>query len=260
MGKVRHMKASGQRRNSGQILMIAAFIMASLLVSAQIYIVDTGKTTSDTHSGALADFIQGLEVGSRHVVVGSLANITNGGAASVLAGNLQRWASVLGRQYSFGKNTLNYTLHESFPYSSGIWMDWGTNGIGISSAYSSFAYRLSDRETEVEQSYIENVTTMVTIASHYQALSGNTKQVNVTVNIMNEDKPALASHITICYAGANDWQIPNASNNFEITDYGNGTYVASFVADITSPTVEVSGQVTDLRQILAQAEAISAPI
>ncbi len=260
MGKVSHVKTSGQRRNSGQILIIAAFIMASLLVSAQIYIVDTGKTTSDTDSGSLADFIQGLEVGSRHVIVGSLANITNGGAASVLAGNLQRWSSVLGRQYSFGKNTLNYTLRESFPYSSGIWMDWGTNGIGISSAYSSFAYRLSDRETEVEQSYIKNITTMVAITSHYQALSGETKQVNVTVNLLNEGKPALASHIIIYYAGANDWQIPDASNNYEIRDYGNGTYTASFIADITSPTVEVSAHVTDLRQILVQANTTSVSI
>lgn len=232
--------------------------MASLLVSAQIYIVDTGKPTSDTDSGSLRDFILSIESGSRHVVVGSLANITNGGAASILAINLQRWSSVLSRQYFFGRNTLNYTLRELLPYSSGIWVDWGTNGTGISSVCSSFAYRLSDRETEVEQSYTENITTMLTIESHYHTLSGDTKQVNITVNLLNEGKPALASNITIYYAGANDWQIPNASNSYEITDYGNGTYTASFVADIANPTFEVSAHVTDLRQILVQADAISA--
>jgi hypothetical protein len=260
MGKVRRVRRLSQRRNSGQILIIAAFIMASLLVSAQIYIVDTGKTTIETDSGSLKDFILGLEVGSRHVVVGSLANITNGGAASVLAANLQRWSSMLSKQYPFGKNILNYTLRESFPYSSGIWMDWGTNGIGISSAYSSFAYKLSDRETEVDQSYIENITTTVTIESHYHTLSGDTKQVSVTVNLLNEGNSALASQIIIYYTGANSWQTPDASNHYEITDHGNGTYTASFIADVPTPTIEVSGHVTDLRQILVQANTTSVSI
>lgn len=249
-----------QRRNSGQILLIAAFIMASLLVSAQIYIVDTGKITFGTDSDSLKDFILGLELGSRHVVVGSLANITNGGATSVLAVNLQRWSSVLSRQYLFGKNVLNYTLRESSPYASGIWIDWGTNGIGISSAYSSFTYKLSDRETEVDQTYFENITTTVTVESHYLILSGDAKQVNVTVNLLNEDKPALTNQIIIYYRGANSWQIPNADNNYEITDYGNGTYTASFVADIPGPAVEVSGRVIDQRQIVVQANATSAQI
>jgi len=234
--------------------------MASLLVSAQIYIVDTGKITSESSSGALMDFILGLELGSRHVVVGSLANITNGGPTNVLAINLQRWSSVLSRQYFFGKNTLSYALRETSPYTSGIRIDWGTNGIGISSAYSNFTCELSDRETEVDRAYFENITTTVTVESHYLILSGDAKQVNVTVNLLNEDKPALANQIIIYFRGANSWQIPNADNNYEITDYGNGTYTASFIANIPSPTIEVSGRVIDQRQILVQANVTSAQI
>jgi len=248
-----------QRRNSGQILLIAAFIMASLLVSAQIYIVDIGKIAFDTDSDSLRDFILSIELGSRHVIAGSLANITNGGGTSVLAINLQRWSSVLSRQYFFGKNVLNYTIKETSPYASGIWIDWGTNGIGISSAYSSFTYKLSDRETEVDQAYFENITTTLAVESSYHTQGGNTK-VNVTVNLLNEDKPALANQILIYYRAAGNWQIAEAASNYEIADYGNGTYTASFDANILSPTIEVSGHVIDQRQILVQANVTSVQI
>lgn len=233
--------------------------MASLLVSAQIYIVDVGKITGETDSD-LSDFIIGLKLGSRHVVVGSLANITNGGAAGVLAVNLQTWSSVLSRQYLFGKNVLNHTLYEASPYSSGIWMDWGTNGVGISSAYANFTYKLSDRETQTDQSYFMNITTMVTVESLFQTLSGDTKQVNVTINLLNEAEPALAKQVTIYYRVLGSWQIPNAVNNYQTTDYGNGTYRSSFVADIPATTVEVSSRIVDQRQILTQANITSTQV
>ena len=234
--------------------------MASLLVSAQIYIVDTGKIMTETDSESLTDFIQGLKLGSRHVIVGSLANSTNGGAVGVLAANLQKWSYVLSRQYLFGKNVLSYTLYETSPYSSGIWMDWGTNGVGISSAYANFTYRLSDRETQIDQSYFINITAMVTVESHYRTLSGDIRQVNVTVNLRNEDEPALAKQITVYYRVSGGWQIPDAVNNYEMTDYGNGTYTASFIVDAPGPTIEVSSHLIDERQILVQANVTSTQV
>lgn len=248
------------RRNSGQILLIAAFIIASLLLSAQLYILEVGKISGEVEPDSLSDFILAMKLGSRHVVIGSLANISNGGQSSNLAGNLQKWSSLISRQYQFGKSVLNYTLRETAPYSSGILIDWSTNGTGVSSAYANFTDRLSDREADVNYSYFINITTTILIESSYQTVSGDVKQVNVTIHLLNEATPALAKQIILYYKLLDSWQIPNSANNYTILDYGNGTYVASFVASIPSQNVEVSVHVVDQREIYVRANATSIQI
>jgi len=231
--------------------------MASLLLSAQLYILEVGNVMNETESNSPNDFILAVKLGSRHVIVGSLANISNGGQNSNLASNLQKWSSLISKQYHFGKNILNYTLKETSPYSSGIWTNWGTNGYGVSSAYANFTYKLSDREFDVNWSYFINITTTLQIESTYQTVSGDVKQVDVIINGLNEAEPALAKQITIYYKLLGNWLIPNATNNYEIFDYGNGTYTASFMASIPSQNVEVSAHVIDQRQIYVQANATS---
>jgi hypothetical protein len=234
--------------------------MASLLLSAQLYILEVGEITSETESDSLTNLVLAMKLGSMHVVTGSLANVSNGGQSSTLASNLQRWSSLISQQYQFGRNVLNYTALETAPYSSGIWIDWTTNGTGISSAYVDFTYKLSDQQVEIIQSYYMNITTTVSIESTYRIVSGDTKQVNVTVNLLNEAQPALAELVTIYYRSSNGWLIPNATNNYEIVDYGNGTYIASFNADIPLQSVEVSAHVLDQREIYVQANATSIQI
>lgn len=234
--------------------------MASLLLSTQLYILDVGKITTETESDSLTDFVLALKLGSRHVVVGSLANISNGGQTSILESNLLRWSSIISAQYLYGRSTLNYALREIAPYASGIRIDWTTDGIGVSSAYVDFTYRLSDREANVNQTYVMNITTMVLIESTYRIVSGDTKQVNVTINLLNEAQPALAEQVIIYYKVPNSWLIPDATNNYEVIDYGNGTYRASFNADIPSQSVEVSAHVADKREIYVQANATSTQI
>jgi len=253
-------KVRRNRNNSGQVLLIAAFIMASLLLSAQLYIFEVGKISNETESDSLNDFLLALKLGSRHVVIGSLANISNGGQNSNLVWNLQRWSSLVSRQYQFGKNVLNCTLRETTPYASGIWISWGQNGTGVSSAYASFSYKLSDREVDIDQSYFMNITTVVFIESYYQMVSGDIKQVNVTISILNEENHALAKQITIYYKLLDSWQVPNATNNYTISDCGDGTYQASFVADIPSQDVEISAHVVDQRGIYVHANATSSQI
>ena len=249
-----------QKKNSGQILLIAAFIIASLLLSAQLYILEVGKITTEEESYSLSDFVLAMKLGSRHVVIGSLANMSNGWQTSTLAFNLEKWSSLISEQYPLGRNALNHTLRETTPYSSGIWMNWGADGAGVSSAYVDFTYKLSDREVNINQSYVMNITTTVSVESTYRTISGDTKQVNVTVNLLNEAQPALAKQVTIYYKVSNSWLIPNATNNYEVTDYGNGTYIASFNAYIPSQSVEVSAHVVDRREIYVQANATSTQI
>jgi len=248
------------KRSSGQVLLIAAFIMAFLLLSAELYIFKVGEVISEVESNSLDDFVLMVRLGSRHVVIGSLANITNGGASAVLAENLRQWSAFVGKQHQLGKNVLNYTLREAAPYSSGVWIEWGTNGYGVSSAYVNFTYKLFGREVGLNQSYLINVTTTLLIDSTYQAIHGNEKEVNITINLSNEAEPALAKQIVIYYKSLGDWLVVNQTNNYVLYDYGNGTYLATFTASIPSQTVEVSTHVHDERDVYVQANTTSTKI
>lgn len=249
-----------KRANSGQILLIAAFIMASLLVSAQLYILEVGKTSSETESDTLSNFMLSIQSGSRNVVIGSLANVSNGGLSNGLELNLREWEAFIANQYSHGKSILYYTLRDTAPYSSGTWLDWSLNGYGVSSAYVNFTHMLSGLEADVTQSYLMNITTTLLIASTNRRLSENTRQVNVTINMLNEAEPALAKQIVVYYRVSNSWLIPDAANNYTLLDYGNGTYLASFVATFPTESVEVSAHIVDSRDIYVQANATSMEI
>lgn len=147
---------------------------------------------------------------------------------------------------------MNYPVEETAPYSSGIWLFWGTDGFGVSSAFTHFTFNLSDREIDADFSYFVNVTTTLTVEGTYRAMLADEKQVNVTVNLLNEDKPALAEQITLYYRVLDSWLVPNASNSYVVVDYGNGTYRASFRANISSLNVEISVRVRDQREVFVQ--------
>ncbi len=249
-----------KRANSGQILLIAAFIIASLLVSAQLYILEVGKTSGETESDSLSNFTLSIQSDSRNVVIGSLANVSNGGLSNALELNLGEWSYFIGNQYLYGKNVLDYTLRDTEPYSSGIWLDWSQNGYGVSSAYVNFTHTLSGLEADVDQSYPMNITTTMLIASTNRRLSENTRQVNVTINVQNEAETALAKQITLYYRVSDSWVIPDAANNYVLLDYGNGTYEASFVATFPTESVEVSAHIVDCRDIYVQANSTSTEI
>jgi len=249
------------RRNgsSGQILLIAAFIMASLLLSAQLYILEVGKISGDMNSDALNDFMLDVKLGSRHVIIGSLANISNGGAGSILEQNLQEWVEFIDSQYLQGKNTMNFALEEAAPYSSGIWLSWGVNGSGVSSAYAEFMHSLDGREANVDLAYSVNVTTALLISSVNQGLNETARQVDVTINILNEAYPALAEQITVYYRVSGTWLIVDSASGYRLQSYGNGTYVASFTATATLID-EVSVHAIDCRGIYVQANVTSTEI
>jgi len=234
---------------------VGVLIIALLLLSTEIYVYDLGKAVDEEKQNSFSDFILAVRLGSKHVVVGSLANVSQGGTSQTLGINLKRLSSFVGGLYQSGKCILNFTLREITPYSSGIWISWGTNGLGVSGAYANFTLQLLDRGTDVNLKYAINVTTTLSIQGTYKEMQGNSKQVNVTCNLLNEGKPALAENLTLYYKNLDDWLTPGPQNNYTIIDYGNGTYFMSFVADISSTTVEVSVHASDQREISVQANA-----
>jgi hypothetical protein len=244
-----------RKQRSGQVILIAVLAMALILLSAQVYVFDVQMSTFSLDSNSLSDYLAAIKLGSRNVVAGSLANISNNGAGSILAVNLDRWATLIGMQSQFGKSTLTYIEKDSSPYSSGIWLSLGTQGYGVSSSVVHFVFNLSDREVDADLSYAVNVTTTLSIEGVWRTILGDEKQVNITISVMNEDKPALAQQITLYYRLSTSWLAPNASNNYTVMDYGNGTYLASFSAGIPSSSVEVFLSVIDQRQVLVKANA-----
>lgn len=244
-----------KRSRSGQVLLVGILVIALLLLSTEIYVYDLGKALDEGKQNPLIDFIFAVKAGSEHVVIGSLANVSEGGTNQILGNNLGSWSSFVGSRYQFGKCILNFTLREVAPYSSGIWISWGTDGLGVSGAYANFTLQVLDRGTDANLTYPLNITTTLSIEGAYKQVQGNSKQVNVTCNLLNEGKPALAENFTLYYKNLDNWLTPSSQNNYTIIDYGNGTYSMSFVADISPGTVEVSMRVSDQRHIHVQANA-----
>ena len=250
---IRGVNRMQRRHSSGQILLVAVLIIALALLSTELYVYEVGRPIDEVNPDSFSDFIFAVELGSKHVVVGSLANISQGGANQTLQINLERLSSFVGRQYKLGKYVLDFTSREETPYSSGIWISWGTNGSGVSGAYTNFTLRLSDKGVDVNLKYAINITTTLQIQGTYNRLQGDSKEVNVTCNLSNEGNPALAENITLYYKNLDNWLVPGPQNNYTVVDLGNGTYLMSFVADISSQDVEVSVHACDQREVNVQA-------
>jgi hypothetical protein len=249
-----------QNQNSGQILLVTAFIMASLLLSAQLYVLDVGKTSGEMNSYSLNDFMSSVKLGCEHVVAGSLANISNGGSSSLLELNLRGWAEFVSSQYLGGKNVLNFTLEEAAPYSSGVRLLWGANGYGASSAHADFAHTLVGPEADVDMAYSINVTTALLISSTSRMINETARQINLTIEVLDEAGAALAMQVTVYYNVSGTWLIPSDISDYTLLDYGNGTYIASFIATGATPEVEVSVHATDFRGVYVQANVTSTEV
>jgi len=226
-------------------------------LSTQVYIYEIRNSLDETRSARVNDFVLAVKLGSNNIISGSLANITERGVSSVLSENLERWASFVDSFYLFGTPILNFTLKNTAPYVNGTYLFWGTEGLGISSAYSDFNFSLADGQVNVQLAYSINVTTSIVVESVYRTLSGNLRQVNVTCSLLNQGKPALAETVTVLYESSGFWNRADQQSNYAFADYGNGIYFISFEADIPEINVNVSAQVYDSRGVYVQANATS---
>ena len=217
------------RNNSGQVLLIAALAIAFTISSLMLYVYETSQSVSSAdRSLGLNGFIRNVKMGSRNLVVGSLTNISSGGENKTLRINLQRWRSFAESHYYAGKCSLSYELCEDSPYSSGLWMYWGTDGLGISSAEVDFLLSLSDNSGEVDVAYSINITTHIEISAVSKWILGS-YLVNVTIHLFNEGSPALCRNITVYYKTFSGiWRDASTSDDYLLKDYGNGTYIARF--------------------------------
>ncbi len=251
------MKEGGRkfrRNSSGQLLIVAALAIAMIISSTTIYVYELSKETNSTHaSPSISNFIIALKQNTKNTMIGSLANISNGGEKSSLTANLDELSQVFRSLNHFEICQLDFTVLNGSNYDSGIWLSWNTSDLGVSSAYLDFALKVYSTTANVTARYAVNITTTVSISGSYTELVGNEKLVNLTCKIYNEGEPALAKNISLFYEKLGTWIPVDSSNNLSINDYGNGTYTISFTADVPSEQAQVSAHVYDLRDVFVQA-------
>ena len=124
--------------------------------------------------------------------------------------------------------TIDYDLLNSSNYQNGLWISRGANGLGVSSAYVSFRFESFNPLATSNVEYAVNVTSTVKINGNYLQLNDTGKQVNLTINVSNEGKEALAQSFIFSYQTSSNWVSVDSPR---ITSFDNGTYTASFNAE-----------------------------
>jgi len=245
------MRASSRR---GQVLIVAAFAISILLLSTNVYIYRNSRIDASPAYGTLIDYAQHIRLGSIHAVTASLVNVSNGGPSSNLGDNLDRWEAFTRGDYRFGICDLNATLGSQVPYSDGIWLDWGTSGVGVSSAYVDFTLGIGGRGAEVDWAFSVNKTTEIRTLGSYTVVSGNQKNVTVTLDVLNEDSPALAQSTTLEYLKSGQPMDASQEGDYAIMDYGNGTYRFTFSALVPGNKITIHMRINDMRGVFVEAQ------
>lgn len=253
------MKTRNTRRdNSGQVLIIISLIITLLLLSTALYVAETEKDIA-THKSEVEPAFSAYRLGTTHTIISALSNISNGGSADVLVANLNYFKAVVGNSSLNAIFKMEFTLFNMAPYQGGVWIEWGSSGKGVSSAYVNFILNSSGTSATYYSEYAVNITSALDVSGVYSALNGSLKQATVTCTVHNEGKLALARNFTVYYEqdgslSPEEWvQVASPS----ISNYGNGTYLISFTAETTNPEdpLLVSVHCHDLRYILIKANA-----
>jgi len=246
-----------RRSKRGQLLVLTALTISLIILYTQAYIYRLSENDNSAGYSLLGDYILSVKQGTEHVVVASLINVTNGGDPSQLRANLGRWKSILSSDYILGSTSLNYTMEAQAPYSDGIWLSWGDNGTGASSASADFELSIGGRGADLNCSFRYNVTTAISVTGHYVQVGSDPdlKEVTVEMELFKDGKYALAEDLTLLYYSNGSWLNPEILPSFTISDFGNGTYRLSFVDAIPGSSVRVLVSAYDQRGIYVRSEA-----
>ena len=163
---------------SGQVLIVTALLVSLLLLSTALFVIETEKDVPTVDANQNNVFYT-YKQSTRTTLISALANATDGGNPNILSADLNELKTViLANSYeamlSVDCNTLN-----SSSYRNGLWISWGTNGQGVSSAYATFVFAASSPSATSNLEYALNVTSEVHLNGNYQQLTNTTKQVQL---------------------------------------------------------------------------------
>ncbi len=244
------------RRNSGQVLIIVSLTVTLLLLSTALFVAESLRSELVNQPSSTQTF-SFYEQGLRNTMISalanvSLANVSNSGDTGVLLEDLDQFGAVAAN-YSYNSILqITATPLNATPYQDGIWINWSSNGEGVTSACVNYSLDSYDTASTYHSEGSINITTEIDVSGYYALEAGSTKQVNLTCNVNNEGKPALANNFTIYYQKLSGrWVQVSSPNN--IVDYGNGTYTMSFTISTYNPSAVISVNCYDLRGIFVQA-------
>jgi hypothetical protein len=241
-------KRNLRRNNSGQVIIITALLVVTLFLSTAIYVIQTEKNVPAVVANQ-NDVLTEYEQSIKNTLISALANITNGGDTSFLTADLTELnAAFISHSYRAMLQMVFAPLNTA-PYHDGVWVLWGPNGQGISSAYVGFDLNYSASSSFSGLKFDSNVTSEINLSGKYLQINNTINQVDLIVNVLNEGKPALAQNFTFSFQNSAEW-IPASSP--EIINFGNGTYEVLFdaVTDQPSNPFIVSGLCQDQRGIV----------
>jgi hypothetical protein len=238
------MKRNLRQNNSGQVLIVSALLLALVLLATAFYVIQSERTvpTAQTSQNSFTAYQQG----AKNSLISALSNITNGGNSSVLASDLERFSSAITSQSFQSMLQIQTNPATTAPYQNGLHISWGTNGYGISSACTDFLFSSTTNSQTQSSQYTLNVTTEISYTGKCWLLEGKFKQVNLTINVYNDARAALAQNFTFLYdfdglLSTQDWLPINASSTL-IHNYGNGTYFVSLILNLTNETFQLRFQ------------------
>ncbi|MCW4024035.1 MAG: hypothetical protein NWF01_03255 [Candidatus Bathyarchaeota archaeon] len=244
------MKRSLRRNNSGQVLIVSALLLALVLLSTALYVIQSEKTapTAQTCQNDFAAYQQA----AKSTLISALANVTNGGDSSVLASDLDRFTSAVTAQSYQSMLQLQTCSLTTAPYQDGLHISWGSSGYGISSACTDLNINTVTNTKNSSTQYNLTITTEIDCNGECWLLEGKYKEVNLTVNVYNEGQAALAENFTFLFdfdglLSTSDWLPVNATNTV-INNLGNGTYLVSLTFESDQRNIPAAVSVTCLDQ------------
>ena len=241
-------KPNSRRNNSGQVLIITSLLVALLLLSTIIFVMETEKEVPTIKTGENDPFMNYQQT-EKNTLISALSNITDGGNANILKSDLDALNAAITSGSYLSMLQMNYTPLNATPYQNGIMILWN-NSQGISSASVSFSINSSGLSSTSSVQSTTNVTSEINVTGNNTRIDDSLREVNLTLNLLNENKPALAQNFTFGFENKNSSWVNVDSPN--ITDLHNGTYTVTFNIETaqTNNPIYVQTFCQDLRGIV----------
>lgn len=245
---------SFRRSRGGQVIVITALMVALVLLSTAIFVIETEKDVPS--AAADTDSFSAIQQAARSTLISALANLTNGGTPSVLTSDLGKLESAI--LYSSYQSILQlqFTASNTAPYQNGFHISPpSTNGQGVSVACITLEINSTAADSTARLECTITVVSEVYLSGTYLPQGDDQTQITLTIAVYNEGSPALARSLSFYFENAaGAWTNAGAPTT---NDYGNGTYTASFTAETgqLSFPLHVSAVCVDQRGIVTVANA-----
>lgn len=222
-------------------------LIGLLMFSTVAYVTEVIKQAPKTETNQYDMFPQ-YQQNLKHTLISSLANITIDNTTQVLSQNVDKLNQIFSSHFYESTLQIESTLVNTTPYQNGLWISGYQENHSIIGAQVSYQLESTGNTKKSNVVGIVNVTSEAYFSGNSSQIDPTTKQGTVTLRILNEGMPALASNFSCYYQDGAQWL---AVQNFSSTDFGNGTYQIIFYVQLTQPSdpLIVSMNVLDQRGI-----------